>query len=123
VQAKMQEVTGGLASARPESCLSDLSLSRPSAGRGDRWGAITCHEQESAGSEIERLIALLRGCRTRPPLSAQGGADAAQRRLTCCSRWRRHSRRGRKIVECPSCGNLDTIAPCTICQDPRRDAR
>ena len=27
-----------------------------------------------------------------------------------------------KIVECPNCGNLDTVAPCTICQDPRRDA-
>lgn len=26
-----------------------------------------------------------------------------------------------KIVECPSCGNLDTVSPCTICQDPRRD--
>ncbi len=26
-----------------------------------------------------------------------------------------------KIVECPACGNLDTVSPCTICQDPRRD--
>ena len=26
-----------------------------------------------------------------------------------------------KIVECPTCGNLDTVSPCTICQDPRRD--
>jgi recombination protein RecR len=27
-----------------------------------------------------------------------------------------------KIIECPKCGNLDTLSPCTICQDPRRDA-
>jgi recombination protein RecR len=27
-----------------------------------------------------------------------------------------------KIVECPSCGNLDTVSPCTICQDQRRDS-
>jgi recombination protein RecR len=26
-----------------------------------------------------------------------------------------------KIVECPDCGNLDTLAPCSLCQDPRRD--
>ena len=26
-----------------------------------------------------------------------------------------------KIVECPTCGNIDTVSPCTICQDPRRD--
>ena len=26
-----------------------------------------------------------------------------------------------KLVECPNCGNIDTISPCTICQDPRRD--
>jgi recombination protein RecR len=26
-----------------------------------------------------------------------------------------------KIAECPQCGNLDTVSPCSICQDPRRD--
>jgi len=26
-----------------------------------------------------------------------------------------------KIVECPICGNLDTVSPCSLCQDPRRD--
>ena len=26
-----------------------------------------------------------------------------------------------KISECPQCGNLDTVVPCSICQDPRRD--
>ncbi len=27
-----------------------------------------------------------------------------------------------RIVTCPSCGAVDTVSPCTICQDPRRDA-
>jgi recombination protein RecR len=26
-----------------------------------------------------------------------------------------------KIVECSNCGNIDTISPCAICQDERRD--
>ncbi len=28
-----------------------------------------------------------------------------------------------KLVECGSCGNVDTRNPCAICADPRRDAR
>ena len=27
-----------------------------------------------------------------------------------------------KIVNCTSCGNIDTLSPCTICADSRRDA-
>jgi len=26
-----------------------------------------------------------------------------------------------KLVECQQCGNIDTISPCVICTDPRRD--
>lgn len=26
-----------------------------------------------------------------------------------------------KIIECSNCGNIDTISPCAICQDERRD--
>ncbi len=26
-----------------------------------------------------------------------------------------------KIAECPVCGNLDTVSPCSICRDTRRD--
>ncbi len=26
-----------------------------------------------------------------------------------------------KIVTCANCGNIDTVSPCTICADPRRD--
>jgi recombination protein RecR len=28
-----------------------------------------------------------------------------------------------RLVECRTCGNVDTIDPCSICTDPRRDAR
>ncbi|NNF80845.1 MAG: recombination protein RecR, partial [Rhizobiales bacterium] len=28
---------------------------------------------------------------------------------------------GAKVVECTNCGNIDTVDPCTICSDPRRD--
>jgi len=28
-----------------------------------------------------------------------------------------------KLVECTTCGNVDTTNPCAICADPRRDAR
>jgi len=28
-----------------------------------------------------------------------------------------------KLVECDTCGNVDTQNPCTICADPRRDAK
>jgi len=28
-----------------------------------------------------------------------------------------------RLVECQTCGNVDTINPCAICADPRRDAR
>jgi recombination protein RecR len=28
-----------------------------------------------------------------------------------------------RLLECSTCGNIDTINPCGICADPRRDAR
>ena len=28
-----------------------------------------------------------------------------------------------KLVECDTCGNVDTQNPCTICSDPKRDAK
>ena len=27
-----------------------------------------------------------------------------------------------KLMDCPKCGNIDTVSPCTICADTRRDA-
>lgn len=29
----------------------------------------------------------------------------------------------RRLIECATCGNVDTANPCGICTDPRRDAR
>src|SRR3954470_23468583 len=29
----------------------------------------------------------------------------------------------RKLVACAVCGNVDTTDPCSVCTDPRRDAR
>jgi recombination protein RecR len=52
-----------------------------------------------AGAEIERLIQLLARLPGLGPRS-----DAAE-----------------KIVTCTTCGNIDTLSPCTICQDPQRD--
>ncbi|MCB1509523.1 MAG: recombination protein RecR [Hyphomicrobiaceae bacterium] len=26
-----------------------------------------------------------------------------------------------KLVDCAECGNIDTVSPCTVCADPRRD--
>ena len=28
-----------------------------------------------------------------------------------------------KLIECQTCGNVDTASPCAICTDPRRDSR
>lgn len=76
-----------------------------------------------AGPEIERLVQLLARMPGLGPRSARKAvlallkrrnellvplADAMQQAVD-------------KISECPQCGNLDTVAPCSICQDPRRD--
>ncbi len=77
-----------------------------------------------AGPEIERLVQLLARMPGLGPRSARKAvlsllkrrndllvplADAMQQAVD-------------KISECPQCGNLDTVSPCSICQDPRRDA-
>ena len=76
-----------------------------------------------AGPEIERLVQLLGRLPGLGPRSARKAVlallkrrnelliplnDALQQAVD-------------KIAECPECGNLDTVSPCSICQDPRRD--
>ena len=76
-----------------------------------------------AGPEIERLVQLLSRLPGLGPRSARKAvlallkrrndllvplADALQQAVA-------------KIAECPECGNLDTVSPCSLCQDPRRD--
>lgn len=77
-----------------------------------------------AGPEIERLVQLLSRLPGLGPRSGRKAvlallkrredlliplADALQTAVS-------------KISECKICGNLDTVQPCSICQDPRRDA-
>ena len=80
--------------------------------------------KQTAGTEIERLIALLARL---PGLGHRSARKAALALLKKRSDLLEPlaaalADAAAKIVECPSCGNLDSVAPCTICQDPRRDA-
>jgi recombination protein RecR len=80
--------------------------------------------RKSSGSEIERLVGLLARL---PGLGSRSARKAALALLKRRSELLEPlaaalSAAAAKIVECRTCGNLDTISPCTICQDPRRDA-
>ena len=80
--------------------------------------------RKSAGSEIERLVGLLARL---PGLGSRSARKAALALLKRRSDLLEPlaaalSDAAAKIVECGNCGNLDTLTPCTICQDPRRDA-
>lgn len=76
-----------------------------------------------AGPEIERLIQLLARLPGLGPRSARRAALHLIRKreelfapLSDAMQVARE-----KIVTCRSCGNVDTVSPCTICQDQRRD--
>lgn len=76
-----------------------------------------------AGPEIERLIQLLSRL---PGLGPRSGRKAAlallkRRQDLLVPLAQALNTAAEKLVECPTCGNIDTIAPCTICQDQRRD--
>ena len=78
---------------------------------------------KSAGTEIERLVALL------ARLPGLGHRSARKAALTLIKRRTdlleplaaALADAASKIVTCTNCGNIDTVSPCTICQDPRRD--
>jgi recombination protein RecR len=77
-----------------------------------------------AGPEIERLIALL------ARLPGLGHRSARKAALTLLKRRTdlleplaaALAEAASRIVACETCGNLDTVSPCTICRDPQRDA-
>lgn len=76
-----------------------------------------------AGPEIERLIQLLARLPGLGPRSARKAALSLIKRrnellvpLTDALKEAVNA-----IVVCPICGNVDTVSPCTICQDGRRD--
>jgi recombination protein RecR len=80
--------------------------------------------RKAAGPEIENLVALLGRL---PGL----GPRSARRAVLHMMKKREQLMRplagalaevAEKILVCGECGNLDTIAPCTICVDQRRDA-
>jgi recombination protein RecR len=76
-----------------------------------------------SGSEIERVVQLLGRLPGLGPRSARKAALALLKRrndlLAPLVEALTNARD--KIVECPVCGNLDTVSPCSICQDARRD--
>jgi recombination protein RecR len=80
--------------------------------------------RKAAGPEIEELIALLARMPGLGPRSARRAAlhlikkrEQLMRPLAAAM-----AEAADRIVVCPECGNLDTMTPCTICRDPRRDA-
>jgi recombination protein RecR len=79
--------------------------------------------QKIAGPEIERLIQLLARLPGLGPRSARKAALALLKKrqellLPLADAIRTAAD---KIVECENCGNIDTLSPCTICRDTRRD--
>jgi recombination protein RecR len=79
--------------------------------------------KKSAGNEIERLVALLARLPGLGHRSARKAALALIKRRTDLLEPLAAAlgEAAAKIVQCPDCGNVDTVRPCTICQDPRRD--
>lgn len=80
-------------------------------------------QRKSTGTEIERLIGLLARL---PGLGSRSARKAAlallKRRVDLLEPLAAAlTDAAEKIVECANCGNIDTVNPCSICQDPRRD--
>ncbi len=76
-----------------------------------------------AGPEIERLTQLLARVPGLGPRSARKATLALLKRrkelLEPLSAAMADA--AARVIDCPTCGNLDTVSPCTLCQDPRRD--
>ncbi len=77
----------------------------------------------TAGPEIERLIQLLSKLPGLGPRSARKAALALIKRRTelMGPLAAAMSEAMARISVCPTCGNVDTMTPCTICRDERRD--
>jgi recombination protein RecR len=76
-----------------------------------------------SGPEIERIVQLLSRLPGFGPRSARKAALALLKRRNdlLLPLSQALAAAVEKIVECPVCGNLDTVSPCSLCQDPRRD--
>ena len=79
--------------------------------------------KRTAGPEIERLIQLLAKLPGLGPRSARRAAlhliKNRERLLVPLSAAMAEAEA--KVTVCGHCGNVDTIDPCTLCADPRRD--
>ena len=79
--------------------------------------------RKTSGSEIERLVALL------ARLPGLGHRSARKAALALIKRREdlleplaaALNEAAQTITVCGNCGNIDSVSPCTICQDPRRD--
>ena len=79
--------------------------------------------KRNTGPEIERLIQLLAKLPGLGPRSARRAAlhlikqrDRLLAPLTAAMADAQD-----KVTVCTTCGNIDTVDPCTLCSDPRRD--
>ena len=75
------------------------------------------------GPEIERLVQLLGRLPGLGHRSARKAALALLKRREDLLQPLAEAMQtaADKLVECENCGNIDTLSPCTICADPRRD--
>jgi recombination protein RecR len=75
------------------------------------------------GPEIEKLIQLLARLPGLGPRSARRAAlDLLKKRDTLLKPLAEAlDVAAERIVACATCGNLDTVNPCTVCADARRD--
>jgi recombination protein RecR len=76
-----------------------------------------------AGPEIERLIQLLARLPGLGPRSARRAAlHLIRKREELLAPMCDALARARDTIRtCSQCGNVDTVDPCTVCRDPRRD--
>lgn len=76
-----------------------------------------------AGPEIERLVQLMSRLPGLGPRSARKAVLALLKRRNDLLMPLADALAVavEKIAECPLCGNLDTVSPCSVCADPRRD--
>ncbi len=77
-----------------------------------------------AGPELEALIQLLGRLPGLGPRSARRAALhlVKKREQLLSPLSRAMADVAEKVSICRACGNLDTVQPCSICRDPRRDA-
>ena len=79
--------------------------------------------RKTAGPEIERLIQLLARLPGLGPRSARKAALTLMKRRADLLEplAAALAEAQRRLTTCAECGNIDTMSPCTICADPRRD--